>query len=196
MSDDGGDDTTEARRRRALVRPLPERRDLTPLDLHRKESGQKHEAARDRIEQVARDSLEMVASLDKKITAILQTQEAQGAQISALATTQASMHTVLERGRGAMWLGTVLAGGVLLGVTTLIGMVVDGRERNTVQDVEIARLHSEDDQSAQERRELRDAVTRTAGAVERVAGAVEMQDARINRVEDDVGAMRRPNGGR
>lgn len=200
MSDDDhgfGDDNTEARRRRGfgLRTPerTPERRDPTPaptpLDAHRKESGQRHEATRERIEQVSRDALSAIVALDTRIKKIEE-------QVEKIAEGQAHTHTQIERGRGALWLGTGLAGAVLLGVVALIGATIEARQSNAVQDVDIARLHAEDETSRVERRELRDAVTRTAASVERVAGAVESQDRRLDDAEDEIRTMRRPGEGR
>lgn len=156
------DDSAQARGRRlALARESAADDERT----HRRESGQRHEAASQRLDRHEQALTRISERLD-------------------------AMETIARETRGAMRFGAAVALAVAGGVAWLVLTTIDSRQAIAVHSVEIAGLHSEDDASKTERRELREAVTRAAAAVERVAGSVEAVGDRVDRVEEEVREQR------
>lgn len=166
------DESTQARvRRMALARETA----VADAERVRIESEQRHTTTRGQIDELRRE----VATLTASVGALREEIAGKG-----------GMREAMDRMRGALWLGAILAGLVGTGVSWLVLTTIETRQTTAVHSVEIAGLHAEDDASKTERRELRDAVTRAAAAVERVAGSVEAVGERVDRVEDEVREQR------
>lgn len=163
------DDTTAARLYRLQVA-------RESADKHRRDSDQRHEAARQATETQARD----IAALRTNVAALAETVR----KLDEAVTGKGGLREALDRMRGAIWLGALLAGLVGSGVAWLIGTTVDTRQTAAVHEAALLRLAEEDLASKSERRELREQVTRTASSVERLTEAMRAADRRIERLEE------------
>jgi chromosome segregation ATPase len=152
-----------------------------------------HEAARARDAELTGQ----IATLREEQRTLQSTVEVTATSLTQLVEAVSGrdgLRASLDRMRGAIWAGAIIAGLVSTGVGAIVAMVIASDRTIAVHESEIESLHRADDESKAERRELRESVTRAASTVERVAEVVEAVDERVDRVEDEQRASAR--GGR